>query len=91
MKGRKGSSDSDEDKKSINNKHKNHEKIKKHKREQDKISPKKDSNKIIKKKYHSRKNTGNDFFIRKPKNIHWRICPALYSLPDIHTIRTGDA
>ena len=58
----KGSSDSDEDKKSINNKHKNHEKIKKHKREQDKISPKKDSNKIIKKKYHSRKNTGNDFY-----------------------------
>ena len=62
MKGSKGSSDSDEDKKSINNKHKNHEKIKKHKREQDKISPKKDSNKIIKKKYHSRKNTGNDFY-----------------------------
>ena len=58
----KGSSDSDEDKKSINNKHKNHEKIKKHKKEQDKISPKKDSNKIIKKKYHSRKNTGNDFY-----------------------------
>ena len=62
MKESKGSSDSDEDKKSINNKHKNHEKIKKHKREQDKISPKKDSNKIIKKKYHSRKNTGNDFY-----------------------------
>ena len=62
MKGSKGSSDSDEDKKSINNKHKNHEKIKKHKKEQDKISPKKDSNKIIKKKYHSRKNTGNDFY-----------------------------
>ena len=58
----KGSSDSDEDKKSINNKHKNHEKIKKHKKEQDKISPKKDSNKIIKKKYHSRKNTGYDFY-----------------------------
>ena len=62
MKGSKGSSDSDEDKKSINNKHKNHEKIKKHKKEQDKISPKKDSNKIIKKKYHSRKNTGYDFY-----------------------------
>jgi hypothetical protein len=62
MKESKGSSDSDEDKKSINNKHKNHEKIKKHKKEQDKISPKKDSNKIIKKKYHSRKNTGNDFY-----------------------------
>ena len=62
MKESKGSSDSDEDKKSINNKHKNHEKIKKRKKEQDKISPKKDSNKIIKKKYHSRKNTGNDFY-----------------------------
>ena len=62
MKESKGSSDSDEDKKSINNKHKNHEKIKKHKKEQDKISPKKDSNKIIKKKYHSRKNTGYDFY-----------------------------
>jgi hypothetical protein len=58
----KGSSDSDEDKKSINNKNKNHEKIKKHKKEQDKISPKKDSNKLIKKKFHSRKNTGYEFY-----------------------------
>ena len=68
----KGSSDSEEDKKSINNKHKNHEKIKKHKKEQDKISPKKDSNKLLKKKYHSRKNTGYEFYrnnidIKSPK------------------------
>ena len=68
----KGSSDSDEDKKSNDNKHKNHEKIKKHKKEQDKISPKKESNKLIKKKNHSRKNTvyefnRNSILIKSPK------------------------
>ena len=68
----KGSSDSDEDKKSNNNKRKNKEKNKKHKKEQDKISPKKDSNKILKKKNRSRKNTGYEFYrndidIKSPK------------------------
>jgi hypothetical protein len=68
----KGSSDSEEDKKSDNNKHKNPEKIKKHKKEQDKISPKKEANKLIKKKYQSRKDTVNEFnrnnmFIKSPK------------------------
>jgi CTD small phosphatase-like protein 2 len=66
----KGSSDSDEDKKS--DKHKNHEKNKKHKKEQDKISPKKESNKLIKKKNTSRKNAvyefnRNSIYIKSPK------------------------
>jgi hypothetical protein len=68
----KGSSDSDEDKKSDNNKPKNHEKIKKHKKEQDKISPKKESNKLIKKKNQSIKNAvyefnRNNMYIKSPK------------------------
>ena len=68
----KGSSDSEEDKKSNNHKHKNPEKIKKHKKEQDKISPKKESNKLLKKKNHSRKNTVYEFnrnimYIKSPK------------------------
>ena len=59
----KGSSDSDEDKKSIDNKHKNHDKTKKNKKEKDKnkIVPKKEryySTKIIKKK--NIKFTGNE-------------------------------
>ena len=37
----KGSSDSEEDKKSLDNKPKNHDKTKKHKKEDDKLSPKK--------------------------------------------------
>lgn len=68
----KGSSDSDEDKKSNNNRRKNHEKTKKHKKEQDRISPKKENNKSIKKKFHSRKNTAYEFYrnnidIKSPK------------------------
>ena len=64
----KGSSDSDEDKKSNNNnKHKNHDKIKKHKKEQDKISPKKETNKIIKKKNHIYEFNRNNMYIKSPK------------------------
>ena len=70
----KGSSDSDEEKKSLdNNKPKNQEKAKKHKKEQDKMSPKKEryySTKLIKKK--NRKFTVNELNrnnmnIRSPK------------------------
>ena len=59
----KGSSDSEEDKKSIDNKHKNHDKTKKNKKEKDKdkMRPRKDryfSTKLIKKK--NRKYTANE-------------------------------
>ena len=59
----KGSSDSEEDKKSIDNKHKNNEKTKKHKKELDKKSQKRErheSTKLLKKR-NNRKYTDNEF------------------------------